>query len=42
MVTVLLKDSYRVVVDATNINRDKRKIWINLSRELAFAPVHLQ
>ena len=34
MAAVLLKDGYRVVIDATNVTRAKRRAWSKLAREL--------
>ncbi len=34
MASVLLKDGCRVVIDATNISRERRRIWVKLSDEL--------
>lgn len=34
MVRTLLKDGHRVVIDATNTTKERRKMWVNIAKEL--------
>jgi len=37
MVRTLLKEGFKVIVDATNTTRERRKMWVNIAKEFGLS-----